>query len=172
MGWILCTRFDETNHKVIKDLTAFPELRWLDRYFTIPPAVLAISLYLMGEWCAVAQPAWQTSGLQFVLYGFVLSTVTLYHTTFCVNSLTHVFGSRRFVTRDQSRNNPLVALLTMGEGWHNNHHFYPASARQGFYWWEIDMTWWVLKILSWFGVVRALQVPPAHTYAQAIAEQS
>ncbi len=164
MGWIMSNRYGETNTKLIKDLRVFPELRWLDRYFLVPPVLLALSLYAVGEYFSALL---QTSGLQLVLYGFVLSTVALYHTTFCVNSLTHVFGSRRFATRDDSRNNALVAFLTMGEGWHNNHHFYPASARQGFYWWEIDATWWILKMLSWVGGVSEIQAPPAHVYARA-----
>ncbi|MBL8190129.1 MAG: fatty acid desaturase [Acidobacteria bacterium] len=166
VGWILCRRYDETNLRLIPDFAKYPELRWLDRFFLVPPLLLALTLYGAGVWLNATFPALQTTGLQMVLYGFVLSTVTLYHTTFCVNSLTHVFGRRRFLTGDQSRNNAMVALLTMGEGWHNNHHFYPASARQGFYWWEVDMTWWTLRMLAWFGIVSHLHTPPAHVYAQ------
>ena len=170
MGWIMSNRYGETNTKLIKDLTVFPELRWLDRFFLVPPVMLILSLYVVGEYFSAFHPNLQTSGFQLVLYGFVISTVALYHTTFCVNSLTHVYGNRRFATRDDSRNNALVAFLTMGEGWHNNHHFYPASARQGFFWWEIDATWWILKMLSWVGGVSEIQAPPNHIYARANAE--
>lgn len=95
-----------------------------------------------------------------LLTGFFLSTVLLYHGTFAINSVAHLIGRRRYVTQDSSRNNWLLALITCGEGWHNNHHYFPASSRQGFFWWEIDLTYYVLKILQFFGLVKNLQTPP------------
>ena len=122
---------------------------WLDRHWLVPPVLLAAAVLLGFGW----------SGL---VIGFFLSTVLVWHATFLVNSLAHVFGRRRFDTGDTSRNNWAIALLTLGEGWHNNHHHYMGAARQGFYWWEIDVTYYVLKCLSWCGLVRDLRaVPPA-----------
>ena len=95
-----------------------------------------------------------------LLVGFILSTVILYHGTFAINSLAHVVGRRRYVTGDDSRNNWWLALLTMGEGWHNNHHHFQSSTRQGFRWWEVDMTYYLLTMLSWTGVVWDLRAPP------------
>ena len=112
------------------------------------PLLLAAGLYAAG-------------GLEFVVWGFCVSTVALWHATFTINSLAHRFGRRRYATRDDSRNNPWLALLTFGEGWHNNHHHYPGAARQGFYWWEIDLTYAGLRLLALFGIVRDLRgVPP------------
>ena len=105
------------------------------------------------------------AGWSGLLIGFFLSTVLLWHATFTVNSLAHVFGRRRYATEDTSRNSAIIAVMTMGEGWHNNHHYYQASARQGFYWWEIDLTYYVLKVGSWLGIVRHLRTPPARIRA-------
>ena len=95
-----------------------------------------------------------------LLIGFFLSTVLLWHGTFLVNSAAHLMGRRRYATTDTSRNSAVIALFTLGEGWHNNHHYYPASARQGFFWWEYDVSYYVLRMLSWVGLVRDLKVPP------------
>ena len=97
-----------------------------------------------------------------LVWAFFISTVVLYHGTFTVNSLAHIFGKRRFATDDNSRNNWFVALITLGEGWHNNHHHYASSERQGFYWWEVDMSHYTLKALSWFGIVWDLNAPPVN----------
>jgi len=105
----------------------------------------------------VWRPEWGTSGLQMLAWAFFISTVLLHHVTFSVNSFSHVFGSQRFKTQDQSRNNVFLALITMGEGWHNNHHRFPSSERQGIYWWEVDITHGFLTVLSWFGIVRFLR---------------
>lgn len=146
VGWILCDKFAATDYDRIKDFSKFPELRWLNKYDFVPPWTLGIASFLIGGW----------SGL---LIGFFASTVLLWHATFTVNSLNHVWGSRRYATEDTSRNNALMVVWTMGEGWHNNHHYYQASARQGFYWWEIDPTYYVLKALSWVGIVKDLKTP-------------
>jgi len=147
MGWIVCRKYNDTRYDLIKDLRDYPELRWLDRHHLVPPTILALAtLGLFGP-----------SGL---FGGFFLSTLLLYHGTFTINSLTHVWGSRRYVTSDTSRNNFLLALITMGEGWHNNHHYYQRATCQGFFWWELDMTFMILKVLSWMRLVRDLHTPP------------
>lgn len=145
VGWILAKKFEETPYERIQDFAKFPELRWLNRYHLVPPALLAVTLFLIGGW------TW--------LFAFFLSTVVLWHGTFTINSLAHVFGKRRFVTTDTSRNSFLLALLTCGEGWHNNHHYYQSVTKQGFYWWEWDPTYYILRVLSWFGLVSDLRVP-------------
>ncbi|GLR94592.1 MULTISPECIES: acyl-CoA desaturase [Bradyrhizobium] len=148
VGWIFYRQHDGTDLVKVADLASYPELMWLHRLELLPAVVLAGLCFILAGW----------SGL---VVGFLWSTVLLYHATFCINSLAHVHGRKRYVTGDDSRNNWLLALLTMGEGWHNNHHAYQASARQGFYWYEIDLTYYVLVILSWFGIVRDLKMPPA-----------
>ncbi|MEA2756212.1 MAG: hypothetical protein QOJ54_2501 [Aliidongia sp.] len=147
VGWIFARKHDGTDLARVGDLARFPELMWLHRFEQIPSIVLAILCFVIGGW----------SGL---VVGFVWSTVLLYHATFCINSLAHVRGKKRYVTGDDSRNNWLLALVTMGEGWHNNHHAYQSSVRQGFKWWEFDPTFYLLKILSWCGIVWDLKLPP------------
>jgi stearoyl-CoA desaturase (delta-9 desaturase) len=148
VGWIFAHRHDETDLVKVRDLAVFPELLWLHKYELVPPAILASACFLMAGWAGL-------------IVGFFWSTVLVYHATFCINSLAHVHGSRRYVTGDDSRNNWLLALATMGEGWHNNHHAYQSSVRQGFRWWEIDPTYYVLKALSLLGIVWDLKTPPA-----------
>ena len=126
----------------------------------VAPLLLALALYALGSWLAATRPELGTSGGQMVIWGFFVSTVAVYHVTFLVNSLAHRWGTRRYETTDDSRNNWLIALLTMGEGWHNNHHHFPASARQGFYWWEVDLTYYVLRVLALFGLVWDLKPVP------------
>jgi stearoyl-CoA desaturase (delta-9 desaturase) len=121
-----------------------------------------VSTFFFGFFLEKYVPALGTSGPQLLVWGFFVSTVLLYHGTFTVNSLAHIFGKRRFATDDNSRNNLFVALITLGEGWHNNHHYYQSSERQGFYWWEIDVAHYVLSSLSWFGIVWDLHAPPQH----------
>lgn len=144
----------------IKDLLAYPELRFLDRFDVLAPLTLALCLFAIGAWLESSAPALHTNGSQLLVWGFVISTVILYHMTFTVNSLAHVWGKRRFVTNDDSRNNGLIAILTLGEGWHNNHHHFPSAARQGFYWWEIDLTYYGLKVLAWLGLIWDLRKVP------------
>jgi stearoyl-CoA desaturase (delta-9 desaturase) len=156
VNWILCPKFNETRWDLIPDFAKYPELRFLNRHPWLPPlllgaAVLFSGLWITGTWAG----AW---GIAFI--GFFLSTVFLWHGTFSVNSLAHVFGRRRYATRDTSRNSLLIALVTGGEGWHNNHHHYAAAARQGFFWYEIDLSYYVLVGLSKFGIVSNLRQPP------------
>jgi stearoyl-CoA desaturase (delta-9 desaturase) len=150
----------------VKDLLKYRELEFLDRYDVIAPLSLIISLYILGDFLEIASPQLHTNGMQLVVWGFIVSTVFLYHMTFTVNSLAHVWGKRRFLTNDDSRNNSLIAIFTLGEGWHNNHHHFPSSARQGFYWWEIDLTYYGLKILSAFGLIWDLRKVPAEVLSQ------
>jgi stearoyl-CoA desaturase (delta-9 desaturase) len=167
VGWLLCPKYDDTKVELVKDLLRYPELQWIDRYFLVPPATLALTLWVGGALLNQWFPGLHTSGVQMLIYGFVLSTVLLYHATFCVNSVAHKYGSRRFLLRDESRNNLWVALVTLGEGWHNNHHYYPASARQGFFWWEIDVTFYVLKGLDWWGIIWEAKEVPSRIFRQA-----
>jgi stearoyl-CoA desaturase (Delta-9 desaturase) len=147
VGWIFLRRNDATDYGLVKDLARCEELVWLERHSYLPLAALAFSTWLIADW----------PGL---VIGFCWSTVAVWHVTFSVNSLSHIVGRRRYITGDHSRNNWLLALLTMGEGWHNNHHAYQASARQGFRWWELDMTYYALCALSRLGIVWDLRVPP------------
>ncbi len=156
VGWITSQEFVATDLRLVKDLARYPELRWLGTYHFVAPVLLAIACWLYAGW----------SGL---IVGFGWSTVVLWHSTFTINSLAHVFGSRRYETTDDSRNNWLLALLTMGEGWHNNHHHYMSSTRQGFFWWEVDASYYVLRALSAMGIVWGIKEPPAHVVAPATA---
>jgi stearoyl-CoA desaturase (delta-9 desaturase) len=148
LGWIFSRKNDLADLVKVADFARYPELIWLHKHELVPPTVLALLSVLIAGW----------SGL---VVGFFWSTVLVYHATFCINSLAHVRGRRRYVTGDDSRNNWLLALVTMGEGWHNNHHAYQSSVRQGFRWWEIDATFYLLKALSWTGLVWDLKTPPA-----------
>jgi stearoyl-CoA desaturase (Delta-9 desaturase) len=148
VGWFLNSANFATRIELVPDLAKYPELRFLDRFDVAAPVALAALLFFIG-------------GAQLLIWGFFVSTVVLYHATFTVNSLAHVFGARRYVTADDSRNNWLLALLTFGEGWHNNHHYYPGAARQGFYWWEIDLTYYVLRMLAACGLIWDLKQVPA-----------
>ena len=148
IGWIFARRNDSADLGKVADLSRFPELRFLHKFEVFPALALAALCFLVAGW----------SGL---VVGFLWSTVLVYHATFCINSLAHVRGSARYVTGDNSRNNWLLALFTMGEGWHNNHHAFQSSVRQGFRWWEIDPTYYLLRALSWVGVVWDLKTPPS-----------
>jgi stearoyl-CoA desaturase (Delta-9 desaturase) len=148
LGWVFSRKHDATDLVKVADLASFPDLRWLHKFEVMPAAVLAVLCFLIAGW----------SGL---VIGFLWSTVLVYHATFCINSLAHVHGRKRYVTGDDSRNNWLLAFFTLGEGWHNNHHAYQSRARQGFRWREIDVTFYVLKALSLVGIVWDLRSPPA-----------
>jgi stearoyl-CoA desaturase (delta-9 desaturase) len=149
VGWILCPKYDQTKFDRIRDFAKYPELRWLNKYHLVPPVAFATLLFLIG-------------GAPLLVWGYFVSTTLLWHGTFTINSLSHVFGSRRYWTTDDSRNNFLLAMITMGEGWHNNHHHYMSTANQGFFWWEIDLSYYLLETLSWFGLVWDLRKPPRH----------
>ena len=160
LGWFLSNKHFATQTERVKELAKFVELRLLDRFDVIVPTLLSIGIYLLGVWLDDYHPNLGTNGLQLLVWGFAISTVFLYHATFTVNSLAHVWGKRRYATTDHSRNNIWIALITLGEGWHNNHHHYPGSAQQGFYWWEIDLTYYGLKILAACGLIWDLRTVP------------
>lgn len=147
LGWVLVHRRSEFRLKNVKDLAQYRELWWLERWHFVPPLLLALALYLLG-------------GLSALVWGFCVSTTLLWHGTFTINSLAHVYGRQRYLTGDSSRNNWFLSILTLGEGWHNNHHYYQTSARQGFYWWEFDPTLYLLKLLSWFRIVWDIRTVP------------
>ena len=147
VGWILSRDYSATRWDLIKDLAKYPELRWLNRYHVLPVIALGGVMYAIG-------------GLSGLYWGWVVMTVMLWHGTFTVNSLAHVWGRRRYNTTDTSRNNLWLALLTLGEGWHNNHHYYQLSARQGFFWWEVDVSYYVLRLWQALGLVWDVRTPP------------
>jgi stearoyl-CoA desaturase (delta-9 desaturase) len=161
VGWFLNdAKHDklEPTNPVIRDFSKAPEIAWLERYFVVPPLALAAGLYWLG-------------GLPLVVWGFCLPTVTLAHSTFAINTVNHMFGSRRFDTVDASRNNPLTAFFAVGEGWHNNHHRYQRAARNGFYWWEFDPTWYTIRLMAVLGLAWDLQPVPARIYEEARARK-
>ncbi len=166
-GWILSKKFNKYDDKSVHDLVKFPELVLLQRFHLVAPLTLGAVLYAIGSYLESAAPGLHTSGPQLLIWGGFVSTVLLYHGVFTINSLAHVFGSRRFDTPDDSRNNWFLALITLGEGWHNNHHRCLSSERQGFYWWEIDIAHYILKMFSWVGLVWDLKTPPKKIYDEA-----
>jgi len=149
VGWFLVRSHDRTKLERIADFARFPELRWLDRWHLVPPVTLGLVLAAAG-------------GLPAFLWGFCVSTALLWHGTFCINSLAHVIGRRRYETGDESKNSFALALVTLGEGWHNNHHFYASTANQGWFWWELDLSYAALRLLAMVGLVRDLRTPPPH----------
>jgi stearoyl-CoA desaturase (delta-9 desaturase) len=159
-GWFLSSANFSVQQERVRDWQRYPELRFLDRFDIVVPFVLAVALLLAGITLEAYAPQLGTSGGQMLVWGFFVSTVALYHGTFTINSLAHRWGTRRYATEDNSRNNFWLALLTMGEGWHNNHHHYPVAAKQGFYWWEIDMTYYLLRAMAALGLVWDLKPVP------------
>lgn len=147
VGWIFRQSRNTANYDNVPDLTRYPELVWLDRWHLVPPTILAVACFVFGGW-------------QMLFVGFFLSTVVLYHCVFFINSLAHVVGSQRYLTGDDSRNNWWLALITLGEGWHNNHHHYQSATAQGWRWYEIDLSYYVIKMMSWVGLVSDLRSPP------------
>jgi stearoyl-CoA desaturase (delta-9 desaturase) len=166
-GWFMCTRYHATPYRRIQDFARFPELVWLNRFDKAVPALLGLSLYLCGVGMNHVAPSLGVTGWQLFVWGFVISTTVLFHATASINSVAHLVGRKRYDTGDESRNNFLLALITLGEGWHNNHHQYMGSTRQGFYWWEIDITYYLLKLLSSCGVIWELKPVPAKAYDPA-----
>lgn len=167
MGWFTSRKAFATNAKAVPDLAVFPELRFLDRFDILVPFLLAWALFGLGWLLEVVAPGLGTNAWQLLVWGFFISTIALYHATYTINSLSHMVGSRRFNTSDSSRNNFWLALLTLGEGWHNNHHFNPGSVRQGFFWWEIDLTYYVLWAMGKVGIISDLRPVAARVYEHA-----
>ncbi len=172
MGWFLAHNQLATQLPRIKDFARYPELHFLNRYDVLVPTILGVSVFFFGEWLGSTYPSLGTNGWQMFIWGFVISTVVLWHGTCTINSLSHVFGSRRYETSDDSRNNLWLALITMGEGWHNNHHKYPSATRQGFLWWEIDMTYYFLRGLQACGLIWGIRPVPAWVLNQPSSKQA
>jgi stearoyl-CoA desaturase (delta-9 desaturase) len=170
IGWITSPKNFPTDYSRVKDFMKHREIVFLNRHDVLVPVLYGISLWLVGWALQTWAPGLGTSGGQLFVWGFFISTVALMHGTFFINSLAHVFGKRRFKTEDTSRNSLFLALLTLGEGWHNNHHRYMHSAKQGFYWWEIDISYYMLKLFSWMGLIWDLRPVPAHIYEEARAQ--
>jgi stearoyl-CoA desaturase (Delta-9 desaturase) len=147
VGWVLSPESNRADEQAVRDLSRYPELRWLDRYHWVPPLALAGLCLLIGGWAGL-------------VWGFCVAGVLSHHATFTVNSICHVWGSRRYTTGDASRNNVLVALITLGEGWHNNHHHYQGSANQGFRWWEVDVSYYLIRLLACVRLVWDVRRPP------------
>jgi stearoyl-CoA desaturase (delta-9 desaturase) len=162
IGWLTSKVNFPTQYKYVAEWAKYPELRWLNRFDTVIPILLAVGLYIFGELLEHFAPYLGTNGMQMLVWGFFISTTVLFHATVTINSFDHMYGSRRYNTPDTSRNNALLALITLGEGWHNNHHHFAVSARQGFFWWEIDITYYFLVFMSWLGIVRDLRAVPEH----------
>ena len=160
MGWFLCLKNFTTQEHCVRDLLKYPELRWLDRFDIVVPVVYAFFMLGLGKWLEVYFPELNTNASQMLIWGYFVSTIVLIHGTLSINSLAHLLGSKRYQTDDDSRNNAFLALISLGEGWHNNHHHYPVSARQGFFWWEIDISYYLLKLMSLFGLIWDLQQVP------------
>ena len=155
IGWFLAYKHKSTDLSLVPDLARFPELHWFNRHDLLPTMLFALALYLIG-------------GPFALVWGYFVSTTLLWHGTFTINSLSHVFGRRRYDTGDESRNSLALSLLTLGEGWHNNHHFYQRSTSQGFYWWEIDITYYGLRLMQALRLVSGVTRPPAHVRARTI----
>jgi stearoyl-CoA desaturase (delta-9 desaturase) len=159
IGWLLSPAYEEVDHDRVRDLEKFPELVWLGRYWWLPPTALGVGSFLIGGWFGL-------------VWAFLVSTTLLWHGTFTINSLAHMFGRRRYATTDNSRNSAILAVITLGEGWHNNHHYYQRSVRQGFFWWEWDPTYYVLRLLGALGLVWDLHGPPPHVVAATEAKSA
>ena len=157
--WFLTKKNFATNEDRVKDLARYKELKWLDRYDVVPPIIYAFLILLLGTYIEHVHPGLGATKWQILIWGFFISTVVLSHVTFLINSLAHRWGYRSFETDDDSRNNPLLALLTLGEGWHNNHHKFPASVRQGLRWWELDISYYILLVMEKLGLVWDLRKP-------------
>ena len=166
-GWVMSSDHDEADMKLVRDYANIPEICLLEKYHYVPPLLFVAFVYFLGLFISTMFPSSGITTLQIVIWGAFVSTVLLYHGTFMINSVAHVFGRKRFKNSDESRNSLILALITLGEGWHNNHHRYPGSEKQGFYWWEIDVSHYVLTVLSWFGIVWNLRTPPQRIYNEA-----
>ena len=167
IGWLTSSKNFPTDYKLVRDLVKFPELVFLNRFDVIGPIALFALLFASGAMLEMFAPSLGTSGWQMVIWGGFISTTILFHATCTVNSLAHTMGSKRFDNDDDSRNSLFIALITLGEGWHNNHHQYQASARQGFYWWEIDISYYLIRLMGLIGIVYDIKAVPDKVYEQA-----
>jgi stearoyl-CoA desaturase (delta-9 desaturase) len=162
IGWLTSPVNFPTRKTYVREWLNFPELRWINRFDTLIPVLLAAALFALGMLLEKFAPGLNTNGPQMLIWGFFISSTVLFHATVTINSFDHMIGTRRYRTPDTSRNNAILAMITLGEGWHNNHHHYAVSARQGFFWWEIDITYYLLLFMSWLGIVGDLRPVPQH----------
>ena len=158
-GWFMQTKNQSIRERYVQDWQRYPELVWLEKWELLPFLLLAIGMVGAGWIIGQYFPGTETSAMQLFVW-FLISTVAVYHGTYTINSLCHIWGSRRFETDDHSRNNPILALITLGEGWHNNHHWYPMAAQQGLKWWEIDITYYLLRLMAALGLIWDLRSYP------------
>ena len=159
VGWILSRDSQRPDFDLVKDFSKYPEICFLDRWYLIPPTLYAVMMYVL----------WGFPGL---IWGFFISTMVLYHCTFFINSLTHMIGRIRYRSNDGSKNSFVLAVLCCGEGWHNNHHYYQSAVNQGWFWWEVDLSYYILIMLSWVGIVWDLRTPPDHIKAKTIDSEN
>jgi stearoyl-CoA desaturase (Delta-9 desaturase) len=164
IGWIVGPDFKKTDYKTIGDYAKYPELVWLNKHYLVAPVTLAVAVTALGAYVNGGSVLLMFThyGLSTLFIGFFLSTVILYHGTFSINSIMHKFGNQRYETGEESKNSLWLALLTLGEGWHNNHHYYETASKQGFFWWEIDITWYVLKGFEAVGLIWDVKGVPKH----------
>lgn len=167
IGWLTSSKNFPTDYKMVRDLAKYPELVFLNRFDLIGPLLLLVIVYALGAGLEAFAPGLGTNGWQMVVWGFFISTTLLFHGTCSVNSFAHTLGSKRYDTGDESRNSFILALITLGEGWHNNHHHYQSSARQGFTWWEIDVSYYVIRAMGMLGIVWDIKTVPAKVFEQS-----
>ncbi|MCX6970850.1 MAG: acyl-CoA desaturase [Verrucomicrobia bacterium] len=167
IGWLTSSRNFPTDYRMVRDLQKFPELVFLNRFDLLGPLLLLVFLAALGACLQAFAPGLGTNAWQLIVWGFFISTTVLFHATCGINSFAHTFGNKRFETGDESRNSWLLAVLTLGEGWHNNHHRYQASARQGFYWWEIDISYYIIRLMGAVGLVWDIRSVPSKVYDEA-----
>ncbi len=166
IGWITSRRNFPTDYSKVRDLDRFPELVFLNRFDAVVPLAFAFAVFGLGALLKAHAPGLHTDGWQLLVWGFFISTTALFHGTSCINSMAHLMGRRRYRTEDDSRNSFILAVITLGEGWHNNHHRYQSSTRNGFFWWELDITYYLLRALSWTGLIWGLKAVPASVLAE------
>jgi stearoyl-CoA desaturase (delta-9 desaturase) len=159
VGWVLSNDYEESDRRLVRDWNRYPELRWLDQWHWVPGIFLGVLCWLIDGWAGL-------------VWGLFVSTVVLYHAVFTVNSLCHLLGRRRYATADRSRNNLFVAVITLGEGWHNNHHHYQSSANQGFFWYEMDLCYYVLRFMGLLHLVWGIRKPPQKVLKRGRAGQA
>ena len=164
IGWITSSKNFPTDYNRVKDLAKYPELVFLNRFDALVPLLFGFGLFGLGKGLEFVAPNLGTTGWQMLVWGFFISTTALFHGTSCINSMAHVFGRKRYATGDDSRNSFLLAIITLGEGWHNNHHQHMGCTRQGFYWWELDITYYLLKVMSWTGLIWDLRPVPSAAF--------
>lgn len=160
LGWLFKAYNDPIKKEYVTDLLKYKELYLLDKYYYLIVIGYAVFIFYLGYILNIFFPSWGITGFSSLVWGFFISTILLYHITFSINSIMHLFGSRAFNTKDSSKNNFLLSIFTLGEAWHNNHHRYPTSQRQGFIWWQIDITHLILSCLKFLGLIWDVKSPP------------